>query len=223
MNILFKFSEWKNEHYFSADTKGSVFLRDIGFPDEVPDESPNEYSAIPYSAIIKVLKELEKYLYPEYKHVVIDYGCGKGRALLVAGLYPFKKVIGLELCPELSSVAKKNIAVASSRLVCRNIDVLTQNATEFQLPQDSTVLHFYNPFQTNVLEKVIENIRKSLEKSPRELLILYANPFPFERLLKRNTLIPKEWVKGIQTVCWPYFTPRNIYGNTYRIYKIIPS
>lgn len=219
-HALFRLSEWKNERYFSANTKGDVFLRDLGFPDEVLEEAPNEDTAIPYSAIIKVL---QKYLRPEYQEVFVDYGCGKGRALLVAGLYPFKKVVGVELSPELSSLAKENLTAASSRFVCEDFQVLTKNATDLQLPSDATVLHFYNPFQSNVLEKVVGNIRKSLEEFPRDLLILYANPFPFERLLNEKNIIPREWIREVQAICWPYFHPRNAYGNTYRIYKINPQ
>ena len=40
----------------------------------------------------------------------IDLGCGKGRVLLMASDYPFKKIIGVEFMPELHRAAQKNIA-----------------------------------------------------------------------------------------------------------------
>jgi hypothetical protein len=39
----------------------------------------------------------------------IDLGSGKGRALLMASAYPFKRIIGVEFMPELHRVAQENI------------------------------------------------------------------------------------------------------------------
>src|SRR5271167_2282557 len=39
----------------------------------------------------------------------IDIGSGKGRALLMAADYPFRRILGIELLPELHRVAKENI------------------------------------------------------------------------------------------------------------------
>src|SRR6478752_3089102 len=39
----------------------------------------------------------------------VDLGCGKGRVLLMASDYPFKRIIGVEFMPELHRAAQKNI------------------------------------------------------------------------------------------------------------------
>ena len=39
----------------------------------------------------------------------IDIGSGKGRALLLAADYPFRRILGLELLPGLYRVAQQNI------------------------------------------------------------------------------------------------------------------
>ena len=40
----------------------------------------------------------------------IDLGSGKGRTLLMASAYPFRRIVGLELLAELNAIACQNIA-----------------------------------------------------------------------------------------------------------------
>jgi SAM-dependent methyltransferase len=40
----------------------------------------------------------------------VDVGAGKGRALLLASELPFRKIIGVELSAELSSMAQNNVS-----------------------------------------------------------------------------------------------------------------
>ena len=42
-----------------------------------------------------------------HDYTFIDFGSGKGRALLLASEFPFKRIIGLEFSPELHGTQKK--------------------------------------------------------------------------------------------------------------------
>ena len=53
-------------------------------------------------------------------YVFVDYGSGKGRALLLASLYPFKEVIGVEIAPELHAIAGANIAMKVGKVVIQH-------------------------------------------------------------------------------------------------------
>ena len=44
----------------------------------------------------------------------IDIGSGKGRALLLASEYPFRRIIGIELLPDLNRIAQENIRAYSA-------------------------------------------------------------------------------------------------------------
>ena len=44
----------------------------------------------------------------------IDLGSGKGRTLLMASEYPFRKILGVELLPELNQIAQENLRKYSS-------------------------------------------------------------------------------------------------------------
>lgn len=41
--------------------------------------------------------------------VFLDYGSGKGRALIMAAQYPFRRILGVEFSPQLSLIASQNI------------------------------------------------------------------------------------------------------------------
>jgi len=109
--------------------------------------------------------------------VFIDFGSGKGKCLLMASDYPFKKIIGVEFAAELNEVARSNFArYRSPRQKCRTLESVHADATTYALPADPGVYYFYNPFEAPLLSVVLENIRRSLDDRPRKLYVVYFNP-----------------------------------------------
>lgn len=43
-------------------------------------------------------------------------------------------------------------------------------------PTDNLVIFMFNPFKSRIMSQVLGNIKKSLEKEPRQLLVAYQNP-----------------------------------------------
>ena len=116
----------------------------------------------------------------------IDLGSGKGRALLMASMYPFARVIGVEVQPELESIARQNIEVFSRPgQLCRRIESLCADAREYDFPLENLVLYLFNPFPAYVLREVLERLAASARSAPRPILVLYNAPFEkeeFERI-----------------------------------------
>jgi hypothetical protein len=111
----------------------------------------------------------------------IDFGSGMGRALLLASDFPFKKIIGIEFSRRLHQTAMENICKYQSEYQkCRNIEPICMDATQYMIPGEKAVFFLYNPFKGAVMAKVLDNIQKSLEESPREAFILYYNPVCLE-------------------------------------------
>lgn len=107
----------------------------------------------------------------------IDLGSGKGRALLLASEYPFRRIIGVEILPELHAVAEENLRKFSSeRQKCKRLEVWCGDARDFAFPLEPTLIYIFNPFFEPVLEQVLANLLKSLQESPRPLILVYANP-----------------------------------------------
>ncbi len=130
-------------------------------------------------------------------YIFIDYGCGKGRALLVASEFPFRKIIGLEFVPQLADIARQNIKrYRTSDRLCRDIEVVTGDAEDYLLPPEPAFLYFYSPFSTEVMETVFRNIESSLEQSPRDLVVLFTGLLgkrdrafgrpPYERVIREQ-------------------------------------
>jgi len=110
------------------------------------------------------------------RFVFIDFGCGKGKALLLASRLPFKEIIGIELWSELISVAEKNLRTYTGRRACSIFSLHHMDASEFQFPSEPGLYYFFDPFREEVTLKVLENLRRSLAASPREAYVVYCEP-----------------------------------------------
>jgi hypothetical protein len=102
----------------------------------------------------------------------IDYGSGKGRALLIASRYPFRRVLGVEFARELHEQAEWNIAHFRGRRRSGDVRSVHADATEFDLPDEPLVLYFNNPFRGSVMPRVTRRITASLLQSPRDAYVL---------------------------------------------------
>jgi SAM-dependent methyltransferase len=98
----------------------------------------------------------------------VDLGCGKGRALIMASELKFRRIIGVEIVPDLADIARANLARLGVAAEVRTMDAML-----FVFPPGPVVLFLYNPFVATVIEAVIANLRTA---NIRELFILYKNP-----------------------------------------------
>jgi SAM-dependent methyltransferase len=121
----------------------------------------------------------------------LDIGSGKGRALLMAADYPFRRILGIELLPELHRVAKENIGkYKSGAQQCFAIDCLLGDASEFPFPPEPTVLYLFNPLPEPGLVRMLGNLEQSLREHPRAVFILYHNP-EFAHVLARSAVFTR--------------------------------
>jgi hypothetical protein len=138
--------------------------------------------------------------YPSYTFV--DFGSGKGRALLVASEFPFSQILGVELATELHDIASRNIrSYRSKTQKCKNVQSLNVDAAEFELPLTPLVLYLFNPFRPAVLIPVLQRLQRSLDSHPRDVTLIYAAPF-HAPLIEQHTAL-----KCVE---------ESIYHNTYR-------
>lgn len=137
-------------------------------------------------------------------YTFIDFGSGKGRVLLLASEYPYKKIIGVEFAEELHQIALKNIRNYRSRSQrCRDVESIHMDAAEYEIPPHTPlVLHFFNPFGPPVMSRVVANLQSSIDEHPRQVFMIYHSP--------RHTHL-LEQLRNIQLIKG---------GPWYRIYKI---
>jgi SAM-dependent methyltransferase len=110
------------------------------------------------------------------EYVFVDFGSGKGRAVLMASRYPFKKVIGVEFARELHDVAQKNLRSWRWKMKCGSVKLFWADVLEFEIPQEPCVLFFFSPFSEVMLRRVLEDILRSIKVCCRDIIILYVHP-----------------------------------------------
>jgi len=111
------------------------------------------------------------------KFVFVDIGSGKGRVLLMAAEYPFRRIIGIELLPALHRIAEENIRkYKSASRQCFEIEALCDDAREFRFPPDPLVVYLFNPLPEAGLRELLSNLEGSLQQTPRPVYVIYHNP-----------------------------------------------
>jgi hypothetical protein len=107
----------------------------------------------------------------------IDVGSGKGRVLLMAADYPFRRIIGVELLSDLHRVAHENIGAYKSDLQqCFAVETVLGDVRQFVFPAEPVVLYLFNPLPESGLIEVMANLERSLRENPRSAFVLYHNP-----------------------------------------------
>lgn len=106
--------------------------------------------------------------------VFIDYGCGKGRALLEAARFGFARVIGVEFAPELVEIALRNRAIMQAKgALVAPIDIVCMDAGRYAPPSDGPLLcYFYDPFDDAVMAPVADR----LSALTQAVTIIYLEP-----------------------------------------------
>lgn len=167
-----------NERLLNIDTRHSA--SGVGARYELPENrgiQPEKsayhdnvyYEPLNYHNIRRMLRLLDL----RCDDVLYDVGCGKGRILCVAARKRLKRVVGVELFDELCETARAN----ARRMRGRNtpIDVICGDATHMDYA-DGTVFVFYNPFGEATMSAVMNNLRESFHRHPRNIRIGYYMP-----------------------------------------------
>jgi hypothetical protein len=176
-----------------GDLNGWTYLSDLDIPSrnwiEGTDYAPIEPER--FRLIVAALpNDFEDFTF-------IDFGSGKGRALLLASEFPFKRILGLEFSPELHRIAEENIChYHPENQKCRDIQSCNVDFVEFPLPAEPLFLFFFNPCHLRVLSEVVARVGRSLLAKPRPLYLAYVAPWPEHEELFRTAGFLKEIVRN---------------------------
>jgi precorrin-6B methylase 2 len=116
--------------------------------------------------------------------VFADIGAGKGRVVYQAARrFGLKRVIGVELSPELAGEARANLKRNRRRMRCHDIEIVTSDALAWEVPDDLTIAYMFCPFTGATFRGVIDNLIASHDRAPRRLRIVYLNPEEHDELM----------------------------------------
>lgn len=163
------------------------------------------YQATPARPFLRLLRELS---IPRELGFV-DFGCGRGRALLLAAHAGFSRIVGIEFAAELAADARRNVqrwSAAPGR--GSEIHVLEGDVLEYPINEADGVFFLFNPFDDVVLDGVLDRIEASLSAAPRQVWIIYHNP------LERSRIDRRERFHRVAS--------RSFWGNDYCVYRSAP-
>jgi predicted RNA methylase len=157
-----------------TDTSGMVM------PWELKDQSNapiggNPYASLTSARIRELLVAAESVA---SETVLVDLGSGKGRVLLVAQEFPFKRIVGVEWSGELHAIARTNVAIAavSGQTPDARFELLQMDAAAYAFPTEPLVVFLFNPFGAATMAHVVANLELTLAAFPRRIIVIYANP-----------------------------------------------
>ena len=151
-----------------VDTHRQVDVDELGI-DTQGRTHASRYSVSNHNAIRKLLEEV---IPDPQDHCFVDFGCGKGRVLLLASSHGFRKVSGVEISGSLAEMAIKNSAAYKHGKYKNVISVHHCGAKDYHIGEDEDVFYFFNPFDRETFELVLGNLMDSLADNPRDIILM---------------------------------------------------
>ena len=150
----------------------------LGWRDRLLGVFHSPYQPTEAALFHEMLNALREHTHADFRDFTfIDLGSGKGRTLLMASDYPFRRIIGVELLPALDQAAQENLSkYRSASQKCFALEAICGDATEFPFPAEPIVLYLFNPFPESGLRRMVANLEQSLRDHPRAVHVLYHNP-----------------------------------------------
>lgn len=158
----------------NVDTFSEMALSDLTIESE-NREKGRRYEPSQVMPLRKLFRTINPFLPKE--RVLVDIGCGKGRVLLVASEFGFRSARGVEFARELCDIARANYErYKRKRRVLTEFEVIEGDASKYVVRPDENIIFMFNPFQDDILRKVLANISASIRARPRNVLIIFKNP-----------------------------------------------
>jgi SAM-dependent methyltransferase len=149
-----------------CDTSGMIHWRSLG-PEATDYQAvdPDVFRATMAHIVGQPGEDLSRFTF-------VDLGCGKGRALLLAEEYEFKKIVGVDFAKRLVKIASRNAAIVESH----RITVVHCDVRDFDFPPGPLVVFLYNPFSERITRGVVQRLNSRTEP----FHIAYVNPLHAE-------------------------------------------
>jgi SAM-dependent methyltransferase len=158
---------------FNVDTRGRFTVAGCKI------DSKNWIYATGYGPVNETdfIQTVQERNLPCHEFTFIDFGSGKGRAVLLAATFPFQKVIGVEFSPELHAVARQNLQkFRMEDRKSKDVELICMDVADYQLPESPLVLFLNHPFERPMMGDFVEKVKRSYASHPRRMVVLYFEP-----------------------------------------------
>jgi len=117
------------------------------------------------------------------EYTFVDFGGGKGRAVVVASEFPFRNIMGIELSPSLAGTARSNASRIALQFPDRStVTIANANVSDFVLPPGRLACFNYHAFGLELLSEVVQKFEALLRGNTPHMFFVYYNPVHFEVL-----------------------------------------
>lgn len=183
---------------WGTDTRGEVSVHDLGF-DAGQLRGAKRYAASDDRTLHDPVAALG--LDPALFEF-IDYGAGKGRAVMMAMGLGFRRSTGVELSERLVRVAEANLRLFARRNPAAAPGRMLHGDATAHRPEGSAILaFFYNPFDAAIMGRVRARLEQALCEGTERVLVIYANPEHFEVFAGAPG-----WTRGAEGYGWISFS-----------------
>jgi SAM-dependent methyltransferase len=173
--ILFRSQEREDafDARYGTETSRWVFRRQLGVGKGQLDDV-FEYAPTPVRTFNQMVRALP--IAPR-DYCFVDYGSGKGRALILAAEAGFRRAVGVEISDRMHAVASKNVEVYRKSRPRSDIRLDCADARDFEPPGEDAVYYFCQPFPDWVMSAVLQRLVASVDRSGCRALLLFVTPF----------------------------------------------
>lgn len=123
----------------------------------------------------------------------IDIGAGKGRAMLLAAEYPFRRVAGVELHPALAATARQNVDRWQAKHTGPPIRLQEGDAMGLRMPSGPCLVFLFNPFDAVLMDRLLTRLVRQFRHRPGELELLYVNDEQRRLMLEEHASFKELW------------------------------
>ncbi|MCR5703965.1 MAG: protein-L-isoaspartate O-methyltransferase [Eubacterium sp.] len=112
----------------------------------------------------------------------VDIGCGKGYAMHYFSSLPFGKIAGIEITEQLVEIARENLKKLHPD--DDRFEVIWGDACNYSSYDEYNYIYLYNPLNQEGIREIVEQLKQSLERVPRKIMVIYQNPAHWKEFCK---------------------------------------
>ena len=191
---------WEALHFDRRHGVRTDFLvpsTELGFEDRELQSHSARHRSTPAFGIRTGLDRLAQRIGGLQDEVLVDYGCGAGRVLIIAAQAGARGAIGVELSPHLVELAQVNLENYVEKSGSgAGLSVLQVDATSYVPPSTATIFYFFAPFHDSLFDQALNCIRQSVLDHPRDIYVMLFMCSHF----KTEGLHVMSEVTGVQTL-----------------------
>lgn len=161
----------------------STFRRDFAAPASASGDS-RPCQPAPYSTLVAVAGHIQGHGFPLDSFV--DVGCGTGRALAYLSRLGFKRMVGIEINPDVAERARWNLGrIKKGWKRAVDLEVLTADVLAADFDFTGAIVYLANPFGKATMLAFSRKLKGQLLARPgTEILLYYALPLSDGALLE---------------------------------------